>query len=175
MEKADLTLFVSAILLCSSLGACLGYLGQFFKTTRELKVNAWLGSGLGALLGICYILFMGSSQLPTGPAKPLKIKSIAEFETKVLDARQPVLVDFYADFCPPCRQLAPQIDKLAKEYRGRAVVAKVDVKKLPQLAHQFGIRSIPAVLFFQAGQETERVIGLRDKEFYASTLDHMGG
>ncbi len=71
--------------------------------------------------------------------------------------------------------LAPTIEKLAKEYEGRALVYKVDVARLPQLANRYGIRGIPAVLFFHKGKEAERLIGLRPQREYTQVLDRLIG
>jgi thioredoxin 1 len=86
-----------------------------------------------------------------------------------------VLVDFYSNSCPPCRQLAPTVEQLAEEYEGRAVVCKVNVEKAQALARQYGIQGIPAVLFFKQGQETQRLVGLRPKSAYEQVLDRLVG
>ncbi len=72
----------------------------------------------------------------------------SNFQEEVLNADQPVLVDFWATWCGPCRMIAPTIEELAEQYEGRAKVAKLDVDNNPQVAMQFGIRSIPTLLFF---------------------------
>ncbi|OHB63307.1 MAG: thioredoxin [Planctomycetes bacterium RBG_13_60_9] len=103
----------------------------------------------------------------------MQIGSAADFDRYVLNAKQPVLVDFYADWCGPCRMLAPTAEKLAKEYSGRAVVAKVNVDELSEVAGRYGIQSIPAVLFFQDGQKVEHLIGVRPQNEYAKVLDKL--
>lgn len=85
------------------------------------------------------------------------------FEDVVLHASQPVLVDFWATWCGPCRMLAPVIEELAAEYEGRVVVGKVNIDEQPGLANAFGIQSIPTVMLFKDGQVTETVIGYRPK------------
>lgn len=85
------------------------------------------------------------------------------FESEVLNSSIPVLVDFWASWCGPCRLLAPAIDQLAREYAGRVKIGKINVDEEPQLAAQFGIVSIPTVKVFREGVCTASVVGLRSK------------
>ena len=83
-----------------------------------------------------------------------------DFESKVIEARHPVLVDFYADWCPPCRVVGPVIDQLAEAYANRIGVYKVDVDTSPELASRFGVRSIPTLVVFKDGEPVESVVGV---------------
>jgi thioredoxin 1 len=103
----------------------------------------------------------------------VQITSVADFESRALHATKPVLVDFYSDSCPPCRALAPTIEKLAKQYEGRAVVCKVNVTRLPQLATRYGIEGIPTVVFLKDGREVRRLVGLHAQGTYVKTLDDL--
>ena len=85
------------------------------------------------------------------------------FETEVLQSDKPVLIDFWAPWCGPCRMLAPAVTQIAEEYAGKAKVCKVNVDDGPGLARQFGIVSIPTVLVFKNGQLTDTLVGLRPK------------
>jgi thioredoxin 2 len=98
-----------------------------------------------------------SSLLPL--ATPLPIGSAAEFDELVQNAKAPVLVDFWATWCPPCRAVAPELAKLAGQRAGSVVVAKVDTDALPDVAGRFGIRSIPTMILFRAGREAKRITG----------------
>jgi thioredoxin 1 len=82
------------------------------------------------------------------------------FEAEVIKSGLPVLVDFWAVWCQPCKMIAPMIDKLAVEYNGKLKVVKVDVDKGPNTASAFGIRSIPTLMFFRGGEMVEQVIGV---------------
>lgn len=85
------------------------------------------------------------------------------FEAEVLQSDKPVLIDFWAPWCGPCRMLAPAVAQIAEEYRGKAKVCKVNVDEEPGLAQRFGILSIPTVLVFKNGQLTDTLVGLRPK------------
>lgn len=85
------------------------------------------------------------------------------FQTEVLQSQVPVLVDFWAQWCAPCRAVAPTLDELAEKYRGKFTVAKVNVDEVQDLAVQFGVLNIPTLIFFKGGQEVDRVVGVQPK------------
>ncbi len=93
------------------------------------------------------------------------------FEKEVLQSEKPVLVDFWADWCAPCHQVAPTIAALAAEFEGRATVAKVNVDEEPELAARYGIRSIPSLLLFQRGEVADRLVGVQSKALLAERLE----
>ena len=86
------------------------------------------------------------------------------FQTEVLDSEQPVLVDFYADWCGPCRLTAPTIDAVAEQLAGEAVVGKLDVDANPRTAEAYNIRSIPTVLVFRGGEVVARLVGVQSHD-----------
>jgi len=96
--------------------------------------------------------------------------SAANFPPDVLNSSQPVLVDFWAPWCGPCRVLAPTIEELAVEFDGQATVGKVSVDDNPHLAAQYGIRSIPTVLLFKKGQVVDQTVGVVPKQVLAEKL-----
>ena len=91
--------------------------------------------------------------------RPIKV-SDEDFDRTVRGAEVPVLVDFYADWCGPCKMLAPMLDDIAGENAGRILVAKVDTDAAPKISSELGIRSVPTVILFQNGSEVERSLGI---------------
>ncbi len=97
--------------------------------------------------------------------------SDSTFEKEVLQSSQPVLVDFYADWCGPCRAIAPIIEEIAHELAHRLKVVKLDVDQNPQTAMQYSVQSIPTLLLFKGGKEVERVIGSMSKSKLLSKIE----
>jgi thioredoxin 1 len=95
----------------------------------------------------------------------------ATFDTEVLQADTPVLIDFWAEWCGPCRMVAPIIDALAEDYDGRVKVAKLNVDENPQISRRFNIRGIPTLLLFKDGELKETAVGLRPKPQLEQLLD----
>ena len=93
----------------------------------------------------------------------MEIINDTNFEEKVLKATKPVLVDFFATWCGPCRMVGPVISELAEEYDGRIAVGKCDVEENEELAVEFGIRNIPTILFFKGGQLVDKIVGAQPK------------
>lgn len=93
------------------------------------------------------------------------------FDTEVVNSDQPVLVDFTATWCGPCRQIAPLVDQLADEYQGRAKVAKLDIDESPETARRFQIRGVPTILVFKGGQVVDQQVGLAPKTVLANKIE----
>ena len=99
----------------------------------------------------------------------LKLSS-ENFEKEVLNSEQPVLVDFYADWCGPCKMMAPIVEELANDLQGKAKVGKINVDENQDLAMEYGIMSIPTLMIFKQGKEVKRLLGVRSKSEILSEL-----
>ena len=95
------------------------------------------------------------------------------FEQEVLKAQVPVVVDFWATWCGPCKMVAPIMDQLSEEYKGRAVVGKVDVDANQEFAAKYSVRNIPTVLIFKNGEVVNKIVGASTKSNYASKIDEV--
>jgi thioredoxin 1 len=95
------------------------------------------------------------------------------FTTEVLQSSTPVLVDFWAEWCGPCKMIAPVLDELADEYDGRVKIAKVNIDDQQGLAAEYGVRAIPTLLLFHQGQVADQIIGLRSKRDLKASFDRV--
>ncbi len=105
-------------------------------------------------------------------AKPIEVTD-STFQAQVMESALPVIVDFWATWCPPCRMIAPFLEQIAGEYEGKALVCKVDVDNNQALAQRFSVRSIPTILFVKGGEVRDQVVGALPKDQIAARLNAL--
>ena len=96
----------------------------------------------------------------------------SNFDSEVVKSDKPVLVDFWAEWCGPCKMIAPSVEKISEEYSGKLKVGKLDVDSNPNISSTFGIRSIPTLLIFKNGAPVDQIVGAVSKEVIASKVDN---
>jgi thioredoxin len=150
---------MSAVVTCVNCGA-----------KNRVKEGA-AAQSLQAVCGRCgATLAAGAQTVQAGAGgKPVTVTD-ASFAGEVLGGRLPVLLDCWAEWCGPCRMIAPALEELAAESQGRYVVAKLNVDENPQTSAQFNIRSIPTLLIFKHGRLVERIVGAQPKQAIAARL-----
>lgn len=153
------TMIALGVALGAVTGAGVGYI-RFRR--------AVIGAILGACCGGVVFYFFGRRPEPV-----IAVETPDEFRSRVLKSDKPVLVDFYADWCGPCRRLAPTIESLAEEFAGRVKFVKINVDKGPELAHHYQVRGIPAVILFVDGRPVERWTGAHPAEEYRRAIEQV--
>lgn len=165
-------ILIAPLVIGGALGAVLGYYGKCAGGACPLTATPWRGGIIGLGIGALVALSYGMGNAGRHPAaRPVghdasviqHINTPEEFDNVVLNAATLTLVDFYADWCPPCRKLAPVLEDVAHEHSDHLLVAKVDVDKNRELAQRYGVRGIPHLILFRDGQELGTQTGFMDK------------
>ena len=160
--KVTLALFV---------GGVVGYIISRLlarESSTSLASNRALMSVFGAILGVVAVTVV----FRASPAVAA-LATVGDFNKKVVRAEKPVVVDFYADWCPPCRQMKPILENLAGEYAGKIVFYKVDVVEAPRLAAAHGVRGIPMFLFYRDGRKVGQLVGGMPESMLRQALESL--
>lgn len=164
------------LLAGAGIGALMGYFGKCADGTCPLTANPYRGALWGLFLSgiIAYPMLMNVLRKPVPESENvIHVKNVEEFNSTI--AKGICLVDFYADWCGPCRSLAPTINKLADTFKGEVKVIKINVDDFPELAGTYKASSIPNVVILKDGVEVKRVIGARGFDVYADALKKRSG
>jgi thioredoxin 1 len=150
-------------LIGGALGATLGFFGQCSSGTCPLTSTWWRGGLYGAVLGLMFHLVSGgNSSAHMNQSTPHLTKlSEADFQREVIQSTQPVLVDFYATWCGPCKAQAPVLEDLAQEYSGHYRFVKVNIDEAPSLAQRYAVQGVPTLMIFDQGKVVDSWVGLR--------------
>ena len=164
-----------AIAIGAGIGATLGYFGKCTSGACPLTASWQRGAMFGALLGA--LVYSSSSQggsasLNESTPNVVRITE-TEFEAQVEQATSPVVVDFYATWCGPCKVLSPRLEKLAGEFSGKIKFVKVNVDEAQKLAGRFQVSAIPTLIFFKNGKVEDRVTGLLADDQLRLRLDSL--
>jgi len=159
------TLFIY-LLIGGGAGAALGYFGSCKSGACPLTANWRRGAFVGALIGLAVYASSGGGNSTAMNQSTANVKHItdAEFDAEVTQSAVPMVMDFYATWCGPCRQLAPTMDSLADQYAGKIKFVKVNVDESPKLAQKFQVEGIPMLAFLQNGKTAGTSVGLMAKE-----------
>jgi thioredoxin 1 len=172
-----MTKLMISVLIGGGLGALLGYFGKCSSGACPLTANPWRGAIYGALLGGLFYYVSGGSSPASMNKSTANIKLIkeGEFDAEVAQSSLPVVVDFYATWCGPCKLLAPMLDELAGPLASKIKFVKVNVDEAPSLSQRFGVQAIPTLIFFKNGNVADKLIGLPSKDTLKTRLDSLAG
>lgn len=171
---------IAFVLVGGLIGGVLGYFGKCASGTCPFTANPFRGAGFGALFGLLFALTSYGNPLQkrepvAESANILHVADAADLDRLLADAKVPVLLDFYADWCGPCRKLAPELSKLADQWGDGARIVKINVDKHRDLAGRFNVSSIPDVRVFMGGTEKQRATGYRPQAKLCELLVAAGG
>ena len=173
-----MTKLMISVLIGGGLGALLGYFGKCSSGTCPLTANPWRGAIYGAVLGCLFYYVSGGSTSAAAMNKStanVKLIKEGEFDAEVVQSSLPVVVDFYATWCGPCKLLAPMLDELAGPLTSKIKFVKINVDEAPSLSQRFGIQAIPTLIFFKNGKVADKLIGLPSKDTLKTRLDSLAG
>ena len=152
------------LLIGGGIGAALGYFGKCSSGTCPLTSTWWRGAIYGAAVGGLFYFVSGGSSAAAMNESNTNVKLIKEdqFDAEVIQSPLPVVVDFYATWCGPCKILSPRLDQLAGSFTHKIKFVKVNVDGASALTRRFNIQGVPTLLFFQSGKVVDGILGLPD-------------
>jgi len=161
------------LLLGGAVGTMLGWFGNCSTGGCPLTANPWRGALYGMVLGGLFAFSLGGSRSTTLEVdEQTLIRNRNDWEQKVRQSQGLVLVDYYSDYCPPCRKLAPTMENLVSRYGDRVGIYLVNVRKHPRLAREADISGTPTVVLYRDGRELTRLVGLYAPEDYETLLEN---
>jgi thioredoxin 1 len=165
------------LLIGGGIGTVLGRLNQCSTGACGLASKWWRGSISGAMVGTLFYFIAGGSGAAPVNESAGTIPSIGEnrFEAEVVQSPLPVVADFYANWCGPCKILSPRLDQLAGSFTNRLRFVKINVDEAPALARRFDIQAIPTLLFFKNGRVADRMVGLPATDDLKARLESLAG
>lgn len=157
-------------------GGVIGTLGRCASGTCPLTSNPWMGAVFGAVMAFA-VGFGGITPAKAADAdsssKLVSVSTEKEFKSEVLKSKIPVVVDFYADWCPPCKRMLPVMEELSKAWDGKVKVVKVNVDNAGALAQAHKVSGIPDVRIFNKGKQVGKHVGFRDKAAWDKILGEV--
>ena len=165
------------LLIGGGIGAAIGYFVKCSSGGCPLTATWWRGAIYGAVVAALFYFASGGSSSASMNESTENVKRIDEsrFEAEVIKSTSPVVVDFYATWCGPCKILGPRLDQLAGSYTNRIQFVKVNVDEASTLARQYDIQAIPTLIFFKNGKVVDRIIGLPASEDLKARLEKFAG
>jgi thioredoxin 1 len=157
------------------IGSAMGYFGQCSSGTCPLTATWWRGALYGGFMGLMFGLASGCNRPGGSTPENARVKPVnqADFTNQVLQAAQPVVVDFFATWCGPCKELAPVLEELAGDFTNQVKFVKVDVDQAPELSQQYNISGLPTLLLFKGGQVVDTITGLESRERYKEIFTRL--
>jgi thioredoxin 1 len=163
-----------SLLIGGGLGAALGYFGKCSSGTCPLTANWWRGALYGAVLGLLFHTISGRNGSNSEEStQNVRLIQEQQFEAEVAQVTGPVVVDFFATWCGPCKRLSPMLDNLAGPLTNRVKFLKVDVDHSPKLASQFGVEGVPTLIFFKNGKVVDKLVGLPARDALKTKLESL--
>ncbi|MEA2013569.1 MAG: thioredoxin [Verrucomicrobiota bacterium] len=164
--------FLMIVILGAFIGGLMGYFGKCTDGKCPLTANPWRGALFGMVLGgIAGLPVLQQVHEKVADSKNIiRIESVEDFD-KLLQSEKPLVVDFYADWCGPCRRLTPVMNQLATDMTDKVDVVKINIDKFDKLAKKYAVSSIPCIIYFKNGKEEKRLIGMKKYQDYADLVD----